>query len=218
MTTVLVWSERNEPNAPGFRDCTYASGLMGLLWAGFTAFPKGLYSVEEREALERSDDQPDETGSSIDDLRVAIKRRYGVERATRPVGTLSADLDHELVGMALQGKLSNLPAGHRLRKWQPSFTGGHCVFLYRSLTGIYHWFDPLAPNKSDGDTCTKAEVLQYAIGFGAHMVFNRDELAPVKTYTQAEYDAGIKAATAPLAEQLAKANLVIAKVRAALGQ
>jgi hypothetical protein len=78
MPMPVVWSERPEPNACSLKDCTYSSGLMGLIWGNFTAFPLGIYTVAEREALERSDDQPNETGASLDDLILAVQRRYGL--------------------------------------------------------------------------------------------------------------------------------------------
>lgn len=195
MTTTLNWSERDEPNAAGYKDCTYSSGLTGMVFSGFTNFAKGIYTVEEREALERSDDQPNETGASTSDLCVAIKRRYGKIKAVNSAAALSGILDTRHKGVAVQGKLSNFPVGHKLRRWQPGFTGGHMVFVFRQADGTYRWFDPLAPMKFAGDVVTKANVLTFAKGLGSSVTFTSDEYKPVvvtplpKTYTQAEMDA-----------------------------
>ena len=200
---VLNWSERPEPNASGLRDCTYAAGLTGMVYAGFTAFAKGIYSVAEREALERSDDQKDETGASLVDLKVAIKRRYGKDVTIHAASALSDLLDRvEAIGYVIQGKTGNFPVGHTLRRWDPGFTGGHAVFVQLLGGGKYRWFDPEAPMKFSGDIVTKAQVLTYAKGLGGSIHFRADEFAPpvVKppvvvpppaptTYTKAEYDA-----------------------------
>lgn len=82
MTAVTVWSERDEPNAAGWRDCSYAAALMALVAGGFSAFPEGIYTVAEREALERSDDKPDEIGAGAEDITTAVQRRYGLTLRT----------------------------------------------------------------------------------------------------------------------------------------
>jgi len=76
----LLWSERNELHDPtgALHDCYVCAPLMCLVHGGFTAYPLGEYTALEREALERSDNRPDEEGGSPDDADLGIKNRYGV--------------------------------------------------------------------------------------------------------------------------------------------
>jgi hypothetical protein len=228
MTQPYNWSERVEPNSStGLKDCTYAAGLTGMVYAGFGPFPLGIYTVAEREALERSDDQPDETGASLGDLVTALSRRYKKTKKVNGAVALASLLDGR-VGLVVQGYLKNFPAGHTLRRWQPGFTGGHAIFVYHGTDLKYHWYDPLAPMKFAGDIVSKADVLTFARGLGGSVTFKPDEylpapVVPPKTYTQAEMDA-VKAqlakASADLATrgaELAAAKAKIAAAKAALG-
>jgi hypothetical protein len=222
-TLVQVWSEKPEPNASGYKDCTYASGLMGMVYGGYTAFPKGVYSTEEREALERSDDQPNETGASLSDLRVAIRRRYGKDRVINAPAALSGLLDRDNTGYVVQGNPGSFPAGHRLRRWQPSFAGGHAVFVYRRSDGTYRWLDPLATAKFEGDIVSKADVLTFAKTIGYSMTFKRDEFVPVpvvpeaKIYTQTDLNTKVSEATGPLLAKIDSLGRIIADTNAMLG-
>lgn len=68
-------SERPEPNVAGgrLRDCAYAM-LMVLANKAGIVLPADLTAA--REALERSDDRPDETGASKSDLMLAAQRTW----------------------------------------------------------------------------------------------------------------------------------------------
>jgi hypothetical protein len=218
MTQPYNWSEQVEPNSTGWKDCTYAAGLTGMVYAGFTAFKLGTYTVAEREALERSDDQPDETGASLPDLKTAIKRRYGKDRVVNGSSVLPTLLDGR-VGLVVQGTPANFPAGHRLRRWQPKFTGGHAIFVYHGSDLKYHWYDPLAPMRHEGDIVTKSEVLTFAKGWGGSIKFLPDEfkvaglpvVPPVPTpltRTEAEYQAKVALITS-LQGQLLVTNTAV---------
>lgn len=210
MTTPVVWSERPEPNAQSLKDCTYSSGLMGMVYADFAPFPLGAYTVAEREALERSDDQPDETGASLSDLCTAIKRRYGKTVTQNAPAALPGLLATKGIALAVQGVMGNLAADNRLRRWDPSFTGGHCVCVVPLGDGKALWLDPLAPNKYAGDTILVSTILDhYAQGSGASVTFKAGAFAPVKVYSQADMDK----VQAALAAALAR----IAAAKAALG-
>jgi hypothetical protein len=78
--TVVVWSERNELHDPTGteHDCYVAAPLMCLVYGGKVDYPLGIYTAQEREALERSDTRPDEEGGTPDDADLAIKTRYGL--------------------------------------------------------------------------------------------------------------------------------------------
>ena len=153
----VVWSERTElHDATGAEhDCAYSAILDCLIWGGKVSYTRGIYTPEEREALERSDAQPDETGASSADIDVAIKTRYGL--AAHIPATLSEAWQ---VGHAISvgGRLANFPAGHSLRRWDPEYTGGHrvCVVVLSATTA--RWLDPLAPWKYVGDTVSLMAV------------------------------------------------------------
>jgi hypothetical protein len=189
MTNMLVWSERPEPNATGLKDCTYSAGLQGLVFGGFTKFPLGVYTVAEREALERSDDQPNETGASLDDLIVAVKRRYGITWSKSRVALMLELHARSDLAFIIQGSPGNLAAGHTLRRYDPPFTGGHCVTITPTGDGTHvKWYDPLAPMKSGGDVTTWATVTKW-IGTYASIIAVRSNVyaPPVPImYTEAQ--------------------------------
>lgn len=181
MATVLVWSERNDPNSPGgvWRDCMYSSGLMALVFGGKASFPLGFYSVGEREALERADNQPDETGASLDDLIVAVKNRYGIT-ITKSLKQYLADKHARAdLGFVITGSNGNLPVGHTLRRWDPTFTGGHAVFIVPTGDGTHvKWYDPEATMKYAGDTTDWATVMKWIGTMPYFIMVRRDAFAP----------------------------------------
>lgn len=163
MAKVVVWSERDEAVGKGWHDCTYSSALMALVYGGFTKFPLGIYTAAEREALERSDNQPDETGASQVDITVAVKRRYGVSLRTVPE-PLAVALTKVGRAITLAGSNGNLPKGHALRRWDPGFTGGHSITVVTLGGGKVLWLDPEAPWKHSGDVVPIQIVLKWAWG------------------------------------------------------
>src|SRR5204862_442717 len=63
------------------------------------------------------------------------------------------------LAVSVGGQLSNFPAGDPLRRYAPSYTGGHRICF---LTSTRTWLDPLAPWKYAGDTVTVSKVLTFA--------------------------------------------------------
>jgi hypothetical protein len=162
--SIHVWTEReSDPNHPGWHDCTYCSVLMCLVYAGFTKFPKGVYTAAEREAFESSDDRPDETGASLNDTDVAAKRRYGLtlhQLPDRTKATLKAWLNKPGLAFAIEGTNANLATA--LRHWDPTFTGGHCVCVVTRGDGKVLWLDPEAPDGYAGDVVDIDTVIAFA--------------------------------------------------------
>lgn len=178
----VVWSERNEPNAQGWHDCTYSAVLMMLVYAGKIGYPLGIYTVEEREALERSDDRADEIGSTFFYTDQAVLRRYGVRphRLTSDPGTTSALRDAlEIPNRAyvIAGSLGHLPAGHPQRRWQPAYVGGHAICVITDGSDYVTWLDPLATWRFPGDRVPIATVAQFAWYPNDARYMTRDELA-----------------------------------------
>ncbi len=194
----LNWSERFEPAGGPLRDCAYAAALTALVHGGKLDYPLGIYTVGEREALERSDNQPDETGANLNDVILAVKRRYGIDWETSGVALLDRFKGRSDVGFVITGANGNLVGGHSLRRWQPTFTGGHAVFIVPEGDKA-RWFDPLAPMRYAGDTADWATIRRW-IGDAATLIAVREGAyappAPV-TFTKAQLDAAVlKAANA----------------------
>jgi len=226
MPTPVVWSERPEPNASGLKDCTYSAGLQALVHGGKVDYALGIYTVAEREALERSDDQPNETGASLSDLIVAVKRRYNVDWVKRRVELLAQHHARVDLAFVIQGVNGNLPASHPQRRWNPTYTGGHCVTIVPKGDGTHVlWLDPLAPNKFAGDTVLWTTVMRWIGTMPSQITVRKDAYAPPapKVYTQAEMDAvtaqlaACRTALAKVTADLAAANARIAAARTALG-
>lgn len=218
MTTPLVWSERVEPAGGGLKDCAYSAGLTALVFGGFTKFPLGIWTVAEREALERSDDQPDETGASLADLVVAVKRRYGIDWTESRIALLAQHKARTDLAFVITGMNGNLPAGHTLRRWQPGYALGHAATIRPVGDGIkVRFLDPLAPNKYPGDITDWPTVMRWMGGSPEFISVRENEYAPPPpvvvtptTYTKAQLDAAITKAEA------AAHNAVLDKALAAV--
>lgn len=151
-------SQPDDPlDPPGWEDCVPCSGVMfaRALTEGSTAIPATL---PEAEALRRDAGVGPGGGLTSDDLRRGLAKRYGFTGEQVAGAPTLADGDCAV----LSGKLSNFPAGHRLRRWDADYAGGHAVFVYRVGT-VITWADPLAPNTVGGkpwggEPVTAAEV------------------------------------------------------------
>jgi hypothetical protein len=162
--TVKVWSER-EPGR--WDECTEAAYLMTLLFGGFTRFPLGAYTDAERDALEMAAEGPvvTDTGSSFPIIDKGALKRYGVRLRQIPDGSslgLRAKLSQAGRALAMAGTYGHLVAGHSLRRWQPTFTGGHAVCAVPLGGGRVLWLDPLAPDDHPGDLTDVATAMAFA--------------------------------------------------------
>lgn len=117
----------------------------------------------EAEALRAASGQGPLGGSTLDDLRRGLAARY---RSTMPapIGGAAAVVAALAPGTAavVIGSLGAVPAGDRLRRWQPGFVGGHAVYVERTLDGTWLWCDPLAPVGTSPDRVTEADVRTFA--------------------------------------------------------
>lgn len=183
MTMPLVWSERVEsPGVTGLHDCTEASALMVLVAAGFTRFPLGIYTPDERNALDAVSDRPANTGDTLPDIDRAVERRYGVQMHKLPVTTtaaLAAELAKPGRAYLLTGQLKFYPPGDPLRRWDPLYEGGHAVCVVPLGEGTVRWLDPLAPNRFAGDTITPQAAAQFAWTDWEARYLALDELAAI---------------------------------------
>jgi hypothetical protein len=153
--------------------------LEAIIYGGYTKFPLGIYTVDERNALERSDNRtPEDQGATFPDTDVAISRRYGLKMHILPDNTdatLRAALSKPGYAFALAGQLSNLPDGDYLRRHQPTYTGGHALCVITLGNGKVLWLDPLAPAKYAGDTTTVDKAMLFAWTGNAYSRFVRKD-------------------------------------------
>jgi hypothetical protein len=178
----LNWSEQNEPNASSLRDCSYSSALDLLVGAGYTEFPLGIFTVAEREALERSDDRADETGATPADLILAVKRRYGVSLHRfdfTTTASLQAALEQPGRIYSLAGQLKFLGDDEQpQRRWQKTYPGPHQVTVVTLPNKQARWLDPLAPMRFAGDTIPASLAARFAWQNYTALYLGIDELAP----------------------------------------
>ena len=109
-------------------------------------------------------------GTDMADQVKAMQARYGWIGDVRP----NTEVLVTPVGWALtlDGSMGAFPAGHRLRRWDPGFTGGHSVAVFRLETGWW-WCDPLAPlhygpkpmKTYTGEFVGPDELIQFARSF-----------------------------------------------------
>lgn len=168
-----VWSERDEPYTEdhSWRDCSYATSLMMLYGAGFRAFPLGAYTVNEREAFERSDDAVDESGGNFVDTDVAMSRRYGLlpfkQFTTGTTIEQMLQTSGNLVG--LLGNNGVFPYGDPWRKNSKNFNGFHVIcFATIGSTSQVMKFDPLALWHADPEVESISKILEWALGTSAY--------------------------------------------------
>lgn len=155
MSAPRVWSER-EPG--GWHDCVYSAALAMIAAAGFDSFPLGAFTDAEREAFERSQTiKEPEKGGNFPAADQAAANRYGV--------TLHASLDLAALlarpglAIAVAGVNAHLPA--RLRRWDPSYVGGHAATVITQAPAGLLWLDPEAPMSYAGEPISTAELMAW---------------------------------------------------------
>jgi len=120
-------------------------------------------------------------GISNGQLRAGLKNLYGftaLKYGTSFAGFWTAFVPGTVA--AITGKMGAFPAGHRLRRFDPSFTGYHKVAVMRLSSADEAWWDnPLAATGTyKGEPVTKAELKTYieaAIAAGGAWI-----VAPIK--------------------------------------
>ena len=110
-------------------------------------------------------------------LDAASVHRYGVRlRTVTPSGTRATDAQLAVAlstpgnMLALPGSYAGLASGHRLRRWQPGFIGGHMVAVLVRPDKSLLWLDPLATSRFTGDVTDLPTAMAFAFGNNdAHM-------------------------------------------------
>lgn len=112
------------------------------------------------EKLRDASGEPPTGGSNFGDVQRAFNK-LGIPITLEP-RTYSTFMEYRLkpgyAGVAT-GRMGNFPAGHRLRRWDTDFTGGHAVYIAMLADGTLWWCDPLAPKGTyQGEKITKTEL------------------------------------------------------------
>jgi hypothetical protein len=139
-----------------WEDCLWASAIEWL-----RAIGRNVPATHaEAEALRAASGQGPLGGSGFRHLILGAKNRYDL--TVPPPGMKSAFLAAFRPGVAavIAGSLGGLPAGHKLRRWEPGFTGGHAVYVERTTDAIL-WCDPLAPVGSSPDRVALDDVERF---------------------------------------------------------
>lgn len=145
-----------------WEDCTWCSGVMHAnALRGRTVFP-GTRTEYEGLRVD-GDDGPAEKpgdGSNLNQLRAGMLVRYGFAGDLTPNGadwpTVRARLVEGTTAV-VQGKMGAFPAGHRLRRWDPTFAGGHAVHVVIENGGPW-WQNPEAPAEFQGEAISWSEL------------------------------------------------------------
>lgn len=137
------------------------------LWCSVVEFLNDTYrdvsdSLTYAEKLRAASGEPPSGGSNFGNVRDAFAK-LGIAVTVTPVtyGAFRVALAPGYAGVAT-GSYANFPAGHRLRRWDPGFAGGHAVYVARLADGTLWWCDPLAPKGTyNGQAITEAELKQF---------------------------------------------------------
>jgi len=155
-------SELNDPDGH-IADCVWTSGLRQANAASGGKHPATL---AEAEALRAEVGGSTSAGAISAQLIAATTKRYAWAATVvgTPTGIIAAAKPGQNV--TISGHLSNFPAGHRLRRFSPLFTGGHRIDVDVEDGPRYWWVDPLAPQGSGytGEYVTVAELATFARG------------------------------------------------------
>lgn len=164
-----TWPDGQADDAK-WEDCLWASAIE---WVRLTHDDSIPPTLAEAELLRDASGEPPTGGSSADDVARGLRVRYGLTKAT--IGGFSNLWSNLNVGVAALavGSMGAFPAGHRLRRWYPSFNGGHGVLVIRlDEQDRVWWCDPLAPDTGyNGEWAAKAELAAYVNHMpGRHIV------------------------------------------------
>jgi len=156
MADPLNWSEHGNYDA-----CVTISALTGLVYGGFTAFPLGIYSIAEGEALEATGvPRVGDYGTLIP----AVQARYGKTIRALSTGSIADAVTRPGIGLVLAG-FGCIPG----TAWQQAgFAQYHSVFVVPKPLGTVLLFDPMTPNQSPGQLIDAAIIVAWAKGAGVN--------------------------------------------------
>lgn len=123
-------------------------------------------TLTEAEKLRDAAGYPPTGATDVARYVAAVRARYGLT-----LQVLSGASDAALFaavpvgqGASIMGRLSNFPAGHRLRRFQPKYTGLH-EWAIAHLPTAWWLVDPLGPQTGyAGEAVTQAEIATFFVG------------------------------------------------------
>ena len=164
-----TWPDGQKDDAH-WEDCLWCS-IVEWLNETWKDIPDTLAYAE---ALRDASGEPPTGGSNFTNVQAAFKK-LGIpitleakffptfwSRLAPAAPHLGQSLSAGTSGVA-NGSMGNFPAGHRLRRHDPGFAGGHSVEVHRpDATERVWWCDPLAPKGTyTGEWVTKAELQKF---------------------------------------------------------
>jgi hypothetical protein len=146
--TLAVWTEKESGD---WEACVAASYLMGLVYGGVTAFPLGVYTQAEREALELIPDEPQDYATTD----AQAQARYGVHLRKLSTGSIADAVTRTGVGLVCTGY-----GGFLI----PTNASIHSLFYLPTSPTAGLVYDPLANSQSAGVPVTAAQVVTWTAG------------------------------------------------------
>jgi len=152
--TLGTWTEQHETTSRWY-DCGWSSALTALVYAGFTQFPEGIYTLAERDALVSGSAKEPGGDSTIAEVVASIKSRYGIVMTTISKQTdVYTALNTPGKALIVQGESSFLPTS-----LQNGFQGAHTLAVIPLGNGKVAEFDPLLPMNS-APTIVSTDVIK----------------------------------------------------------
>lgn len=176
-----LWVDGRSQDDARWEDCANCS--VGMQVDAMTGGAKpGAKTLDEAERLRFAAGYGPLGGTDIARLARAAVGRYGIPapRVVSGFALIWAALTPGK-GAAIAGDPVGLPAGHRLRRFQPGFVGGHSVYVQREDNqDRVWWMDPLGPKDGSyrGEWATKEELRRFLNAGGALAVVGSVAQAP----------------------------------------
>jgi hypothetical protein len=165
-----------------WEDCRFDAAVEWLRAMGRDIPP----THAEAEAIRAAAGLQPTGGSRHEDLVRGVMRRYGFAIPSQVEGAeaLLAAMPPGTCAI-VDGSLGNFVYGHRLRRWQPGFTGGHAVYVEHTADDVWLWCDPLAPVGYQPDRVSATEVRAFAwrgvVGKVAYTQGGQQDMYPIVT-------------------------------------
>lgn len=143
-------------------DCVWCSGLMLHLAAHPEYGTPASHTEAERLRLDAGKPLT-ERGSTLAELVKGYTIRYRYTPTVISGFTAAWKALTTGKGAVVTGLMGNLPAGHRLRRFSPNYTGGHAVYVARMDDQMrVWWMDPLAPQGTyGGEWASSSELASF---------------------------------------------------------
>jgi hypothetical protein len=135
-------------------DCSTCSAAMAAHWHD----PSVHATLSTAHAIRSAVPLPHSGGLTPAQVKTGLQKALRVTADYISKGDIPNRLAHNY-GIIVPLTAGSLPS--HLRRWQPSFAGGHTVFMCgRNSSGKFGWFDPLAPSGYSGEWVNWSDVDQ----------------------------------------------------------